>query len=330
MKVRRIVSVFVYVLVMQAVICFAAQEGQAPAGKVDLKLRLKAGESHEMKMTQTQNITQTMNSQEQKITQVQEMVMGFDVLSVDTNGVMDVEMTYKAMKITMDGPMGHLEFDSVNPKPVDPNRPDEKMLAAMFSAMAGSKFQMKISPTGKTSDVRGLGAMMAKMREKIKESVGNTPEMQGLDKFFDKMFDEKQVKEMTGDMMGRFPAEPVAAGDTWYDTMSMNFIMPIDVDTTYLLKQRKDGIAYIDAVAKMDMGDSSKIIEIDPNNKMSMQISGTMNSMSEVDEATGLTRKSNVAMNFSGVMRVEANQQMPDGMTMPMTITGNAVVELIK
>jgi hypothetical protein len=330
MKIKKVVSVVVYVLVMQAVICFAVQEGQAPAGKVDLKLRLKAGESHEMKMTQTQNITQTMNGQEQKMTQVQEMVMGFDVLSVDTNGVMDVEMTYKAMKITIDGPMGHMEFDSVNPKPVDPNRPDEKMLAAMFSAMTGSKFQMKITPTGKTSEIHGIKEMVVKIREKMKESVGGGPEMQGLDRFFDKMFDEKQVKEMTGDMMGAFPAEPVTAGDTWYDTMSMNFILPIDVDTTYMLKQRKDGIAYIDAVAKMDMGDSSKPLEIDPNNKVSMQLSGTMNTTSEVDEKTGLTRKGNVTMNFSGVMRVEANPQMPEGMTMPMTIVGNAVVELIK
>jgi len=330
MKIKKVVSVIVYVLVMQAVICFAAQEGQATAGKVDLKLRLKAGESHEMKMTQNQNIAQTMNGQEQKIKQTQEMIMGFDCLSVDANGNMDVETTYKAMKIAMDGPMGHMEFDSANPKPVDPNRPDEKMLAAMFSAIAGSKFQMKMTPTGKTLEIRGINEMVAKMREKIKEGMGSSPEMQGLDKFFDKMFDEKQVKEMTGDMLGAFPAEPVAIGDTWYDTISMNFIMPIDVDTTYMLKQRKDGIAYIDAVAKMDMGDSSKAIEIDPNNKLSMQISGTMNTTSEVDEKTGLTRKSNIAMNFSGVMRMEVNQQMPEGMTMPMTIVGNAVVELIK
>ena len=324
MKIKRIVPIFVYVLVIQAVVLAASQD------KVDLKLRLKAGESHEMKRTQNQNITQTMNGQEQKMTQVQEMIMGFDCLSVDANGNMDVEVTYKSMKVTMDGPMGRMEFDSANPKPVDPNRPDEKMMTAMFSAIAGSKFQMKITPTGKTLDVRGLGEMVAKMRGKMKESIGNSPEMQGLDKFFDKMFDEKQVKEMTGDMMGTFPAEPVAVGDTWYDTTSMNFIMPIDIDTTYMLKQRKDGIAYIDAAAKMDMGDSSKAIEIDPNNKVFMQISGTMNSTSEVEEKTGLARKSNVAMNFSGVMRMEASQQMPEGMTMPMTITGNAVVELIK
>jgi hypothetical protein len=326
MKIKRIVLIFVYVLVLSAVVCFAGQDANTPSGKVDLKLRLKAGENHEMKMTQHQNIAQTMNGMEQKMTHTQEMVMGFDCLSVDANGVMDVEITYKSIKMTMEGPMGRMEFDSANPKPVDPNRPDQQMIAAMISAMAGSKLQGKLTPTAKTSDIRGTKEMLAKIREKM----GNSTAMPGMDKFFDQMFDEKQVKEMTGSMMGAFPAEPVAAGDTWYDTMSMNFIMPIDIDTTYMLKQRKDGIAYIDAVAKMDMGDSSKPLEIDPNNKVSMQISGTMNATSEVDEKTGLTRKSNMTMNFSGVTKMGGNPQMPDGMTMPMTITGNAVIELIK
>ena len=321
MKVKSIVFTFICVLVLQAVVCFAEQE------KVDLKLRLKAGESHEMKMTQTQNITQTAGGQEQKVKQVQEMVMELDVLSVDANGVMDVEMTYKSMKMTMDISTGqHIDFNSINPKPVDPNKPDEKMIAAMFSAIVGSKIQMKMKPTGETYDVRGLKAILAKMKEKI----GSSPEAQGLEGFFDKMFDEKQVKEMTGSMLCMFPAEPVAVGDTWYNTISMNFVMPIDIDTTYILKQRKDGIAYIDAAAKMDIGDSSKAIEIDPNNKMSMQISGTMNSTSQVDEKTGLTHKGNMTMNFSGVTKMGASPQMPEGMTMPMMITGNAVVELIK
>ena len=320
MKIKRIVSIFVYVLVLSAVVFAAGQD------KVDLKLRLKAGEKHEMKMTQNQNIAQTMNGTEQKMTHTQEMVMGFDCLSVDANGVMDVEITYKSIKMTMEGPMGRMEFDSANPKPIDPNRPDQQMVAAMVSAMAGSKLQMKMTPTAKTSDIRGIKEMLAKIKEKM---MGSNPEMQRMD-IFDKMFDEKQVKEMTSSMMGAFPAEPVAAGDTWYDTISMNFIMPIDIDTTYMLKQRKDGIAYIDSVAKMDMGDSSKPLEIDPNNKVSMQISGTMNATSEVDEKTGLARKSNITMNFSGVMKMGGNPQMPEGMTMPMTITGNAVVELIK
>jgi hypothetical protein len=106
--------------------------------------------------------------------------------------------------------------------------------------------------------------------------------------------------------------------------------MPIDVSTTYMLKERKDGIAFIDAVAKLDMGDSSKPIKMGPN-KMSMQLAGTMNSANQVDEKTGLLRKGNTTMNFSGIMKMEPEPNQPgQPMTIPMTIHGNMVVELIK
>lgn len=315
---KRTISVCLSVVILTAAVCFAQE-------KADLKLRLKAGDSHEMKMTQTQDITQTMQGQEMTMKQNQEMVIGMDCLSIDANGVMDIKMTYKSMKIAVDGPMGRMEFDSANPQPADANRPDQQMMGGMISAMAGSEFRMKVKPTGETSDVRGLAEMMKKVKEKMPAE-----QMQGAEKFLDKMFDEDQIKELSGNMMNVYPAEPVAVGDSWYDTKSINFMMPIDIDTTYMLKKVKDDIAYIDAVSKFDMGDSSKPLDIDPNNKMSMQLSGTINATSEVDVKTGLTRKSSADMNFSGILKMEPNQQMPEGMTVPMTIKGNVVVELTK
>jgi hypothetical protein len=52
-----------------------------------------------------------------------------------------------------------------------------------------------------------------------------------------------------------------------------------------------------------------------------------------VDEKTGLLRKGNTTMNFSGIMKMEmpgeANQP-GQTMAIPMTIHGNMVTELIK
>jgi hypothetical protein len=126
-----------------------------------------------------------------------------------------------------------------------------------------------------------------------------------------------------------FHKDPAAVGDSWYDTMSMNIMMPIDIETTYIFKSRKDGIAYIDAIAKIDMGDAAKPIEME-GVKMSMQLAGTMNSTNQVDEKTGLVKKSEMTTNFSGIMKMDANAQMPQGMSMPLTMTGTATVELIK
>jgi len=304
------------VVILLAAVCSAAE-------KIDLKLRLKAGDSHEMKMTQVQDVTQTMNGSEFKMKQTQEMVMGIDCISVDANGNMDVKMSYKSMKMSMEGPMGKMEFDSAKPKATDANTPPhEKMMDKLFAAMVGSEFQMKIKPTGETSDIRGLSEMMKKIQ--------GDSNSQPMGDIISKMFDEDQVKELTGNMMNMYPAEPIAVGDSWYDTKTMNFMMPIDIDTTYMLKSVKDGVATIDMVSKMDMGDSSKKIAIDPNNKMSMQLSGTINGTSEVDVKTGLAKKTDMTMNFSGVMKMEASEQMPQGVTMPMMIKATATVELTK
>ncbi len=308
------------VVILLATVCSAAD-------KIDLKLRLKAGDSHEMKMTQTQDIAQTMNGSEFKMKQTQEMVMGLDCISVDANGIMDVKMTYKSMKMSMEGPMGKMEFDSAKPKSTDANTPpQEKMMTGIFSAIVGSEFQLKIKPNGETCDVRGISEMMNKMKGAMQADA----QSQAVGNVIEKMFDENQIKELTGNMMNMYPVEPIAVGDSWYDTKSMNFMMPIDIDTTYMLKSVKDGVATIDAVSKMDMGDTAKPIAIDPNNKMAMQLSGTINAASEVDLKTGMTKKSDITMNFSGILKMEPNEQMPEGMAIPMTIKGTATVELTK
>lgn len=324
MKTKKFLSVLM-VLVIASATCFGQHENANPGGKVDLKFRLKAGESHEMKISQTQNITQAMNGLEQKMTQQFDMLAGLDVLSVDESGVMDVEFVYKSMKVTMDGQMGHIEFDSANPKLQDANNPMTDMMGKIFSCMVGSKFQTKVSPTGETSDMRGFEAIL----EKFKKSMGDGPEAQAMTQFFDQFFDKDKVKNMAGDMMVVFPADPVGIGDAWYDKLNLDLGFPIDTDTTYMLKKRENGLAYIDSIAKMDMGDSAKPIEMGPA-KMTMQMAGVVTSAIAVDETTGLVQTSNTVMNLSGMVKMEANEQMPDGMVIPMTIDGNVKVELIK
>lgn len=301
------------------------QSSVADNGKVDLKIHLAKGDSHETRIVQTQNITQTINGQEQKVKEIVEMIFGFDCLNVDANSNMDVEMAYKSMKLTVDGPMGHLELDSANPTKFENNEPALQQMMNVVSAIAGSKFQMKITPTGKTLEVHGMKEMSEKVRSQI--SGGVTPEM---NKMMSNIFDEKKVKEMSGNMFGSFPDEPVAIGDSWYDTMSMDIFVPIDIDITYMLKDRKDGIAYIDQIAKIDIGDNSKPISTDPNNKVFMQFAGTMNCTHEIDEKTGLNRKGNMTMNLSGIMKIDASQRNPQPKIIPMKIEGNAVSELIK
>ncbi len=334
------ISVIMCVVFLVAVVCPAAQD------KVDLKLRLKAGEKYDMKMTSTQKMTQLFMGQEQTSNQTNEMVMSMNCLSVDANGVMDIEATYKYMKMTMDGPMGRIEYDSRNPKPTGPNEPDKQnsnnilssflrgginsgIIGGQYPGISSGASFMSGGLAGLCIDV--LAGQLAKTAEKTGEEEATA----GLSDIASKKFRMKMTP--TGETTTTsfttgviFPTNPVGVGDTWHTTSTINPNMPTNLSNTCVLKNRKDGIAYIDTVTKMDMGDSSKAIKTDPNNKVSTQMSGTINSANEIDEKTGLLRKSNMTTNISSVTKMEANPQMPKGMTTSMTITGNTVVEMIK
>ncbi|MEN6384882.1 MAG: DUF6263 family protein [Phycisphaerales bacterium] len=301
-----------------------AQQQTPASDKVDLKVRLPKGFSREMKISQNYDITQTYNSQEIKTNQKQEMVTSLKCLDVEPNGLMDVEITFKSLKIVIDGQIGHVEFDSNNLQAVDPNKPEQKAINNLFSAFVGKGAKMKVKPSGETFDIRGFKELLKTIKEMPQD------QKTGREQFIEKLFNDDQVKDLASNMIEMFPEGPLGVGDTWYDTRSINFMVVTDLDTTYMLKSRKDGIAHIDAISKIDMGDNSRQIVIDPNTKMSMQLSGAINAANEVDEATGMTIKSNINTNFSGVIKMQATPQMPDGLTIPMTMKGTATVEMIK
>ena len=144
---------------------------------------------------------------------------------------------------------------------------------------------------------------------------------------FKKIMSEDKIEQMSGGTMVAFPDGPVGIGDVWYDTMSVNFGFPMDMDSTYVLKDRRDGVVFLDVISKIDMGDEdSKLIEMN-GMSMNMQMTGGMQGSMEVDEATGWMLQSKTDMNFSGVVKIAPSEQMPDGMTIPMSITGTTTVE---
>lgn len=317
MKMKRLLSVFMIIVVLSAV-CFGQEGKQTPADKVDLKLRLKAGESHEMKMTTTSDMNYTMSGQEQKMRQSQEMIISLDCLSVDANGDMDVEVVYKS--VTTDGPMGHMEIDQAHPKPVNSNESNQNVSGNIISSFIRGGFN-QIAMNNYTNTTFGINPSVAFISGGIAgllvDAILNQPEpvdagktgVSVPDPNFDIIGKKYRMKitptgqtSTAGFSLGAFlPVKPVKVGDTWHNSSSIKSIMPMNISSDCVLKNRKDGVAYIDAVSRMDMSSSSESLGIDPNYIFSTQMSGTTNSTNEVDEKTGLTRKSNMTTNTNPI-----------------------------
>lgn len=323
----RIFTAFLAGFLAVSTFCFAAEPApasrQAAVGrKVMLKLRLKAGEKRDIKITQIQNITQTMQGKEIKTGLRIETVMGYEILAVEPNGMADMEVTYKSMKVNITSPQGTFVYDSTKPAP-DTNDPMKKVLSTIYSSMTGGTLTMKVKPDGEVSDVNGMAAII----KKVAESAG--PEAEIMKKMMSQMFDEKKMKDTMGQMFAVFPDEPVSIGQAWYDNLGIDIGFPIDVSTTYILKKRENGLAYIDAVAKMDIGDTAKKIELQPGMEMSFQMAGAISQSLAVDEISGWAVSGNGSMNLTGTVIMEPSKQMPKGMTIPMKIDGTFKFETL-
>jgi len=315
---------FIWLVVVLAVICIGA-DCFAAAEKIDLKLNLAAGQKFGSKTTVSQKTSQTM--MEQEITSIQDITIDVisEVLAVDADNIATVKTTYKNFRArgSISSDAVSFEYDSEDPS-VSADNPQAEIMSKIFKNMTGAEFVMKLSNKGKIVAIEGFDKMMEKMFSAIEDP----EEAKVMGDMMKNIISEDKLKEMGGDMFAAFPDGPVGIGDMWDDIVSIGGAgMPIDVDTTYMLKERKDGVAILGVTSKMDMGnEESNLIEIE-GMKMNLQLSGTQSGTMKVDEATGWTIGGQTTLNFSGAVKILPNEKMPDGMSIPMTIEGTVKIE---
>lgn len=297
------------------------------AEKIDLKLRLKPGQKYGIRVITDQKISQTMQEQEQKIDYLTDMGMGFEVLAVDADGTASVKITYQTIRAKMSGPMGLIEYDSTEPDAAaGGDDPATQMIGQMFAGMVGQSFVMKVNPRGKVVEVKGFKEMMQQMAEKI--GGDDAAKNEEIKEFLKNFLSEDKVKMMGSNMSLAFPSQPVGIGDSWTDKETMSVGFPIEIDNTYTLKERKNGVAIVDISSMMDLGEKDASIDMGPM-KMNMEMTGSVHGTSEINEASGWMIRSKMKMQLAGQMSIAPNEQMPEGITVPMSIESVITIEPI-
>jgi hypothetical protein len=293
-------------------------DGYPANEKFDLKLNLKKGQKLGMKMVSDQKISQTMMGQQQKMDQMTAMGMSFEVLDVDDNQNMSIKTTYHNIHIRMEGPMGVMEYDSTRPE-VGAANP----MSAMYKAMLGQSFVMKLAPKGEIIEIKGMDEMTERMIDEMAIDEAMKQQMKEMLKNF---VNEDKMKEMSGTLVAALPKKPIGIGDVWTNKMSVPVGFPMEIDITNKLTGHKEGIITIETNARIETGDQPKPIEMGPV-KMTMQMQGEQKGTIQIDKVTGWTIRAKGDLKFSGEMKMEPNEQMPEGMTIPITVEGVTTVE---
>lgn len=277
--------------------------------QTSLNLNLTQGKEYrqnsELKMTMTQSFGgQTMN-----IVATVKGVMKYNVKGV-TPTVYDIDVLYENMSMEMQMPQATMKFSSENPS-------EEDMFSQVLSSMTNKPFQVQLSKTGKVISIKNIGSLFATAFDKFPNiTEEQKAQVKGQ---LEQSYGEKAFASNIEMMFAIYPDKPVKIGEKWTVQSKLRSSISADISTTY--QYVEDGADF-----RKIRGDSKITAEENGvytnSNGMDMKfnMNGTMISDIKVDKKTGWVLEAKITQDIAGEAHVKGNEQMPDGMSIPMTI----------
>lgn len=269
------------------------------SGAFDWKLRLQPGQKWQMRLftrlEQDQTVPATANTPSTRLNVkvIQRGTLDYEVLSVDRFGASTVRLTYGDFA----GDTSILQ----NGQPL--GAPDTKTtLKRLYGALKGASVEVKQAPDGTVWNVVGLGALQ-------KRIVNALPGLNGVQRAqtltsMGSFASDEQLRSMMRSIGGQLPTQPVRVGESWNYTAQLPAGLPIQISLngTRTLKARENGVALIGESATFDVPAQQISGAANAAGAVAVELRGTMQGFTRVDEASGLPLETQTDQRFSGTI----------------------------
>jgi len=320
-------------------------------GGLDLKLQLKPKQKHNMRIIEENNTSQKATGQSFDIHQTKTTELEFEVEQVDANNTASIKVTYLKLKEKDASQQGQMEYDSTNPK-ISTDNP----FAPTYSAMIGQGFIMKVSPEGKILALSGIDEMYLKMAEKIADSEdegirerlkeraqqsidrtnqrygSRTKRVEALKEMIKKnpLFGEWRFKELVTHVVVPFSGKSIMIGDSWQAGVLQLPLIPDEIEGTYTLKEKNQTDLTIDIGSKIDIDNVTVPAMGSLQGQTKITLKGSYEGSLQIEQDSGWMIRKKATFKADGEMKMAVNQQIPQGMTTPMSIESIVTVEPIE
>ena len=227
------------------------------------------------------------------------------VTDVAESGEATITVKYLAVVTKGSGPTGEYDYDSEKDKEAPTEGP-----AAMQSKMVGQSFTMKMTPTGRVTDVQGYDKVLESMTKgEGEENAAQRAQLK-------QMFNNDTFKGMMQQMAPPLPDQKVGKGDTWSNDFTVK--MPMIGGMTFTMKSTladlKENNAQIDQDIKIELKGGEKdnplagLIEI-------KDAKGKASAVYSADKGCFLSQKSAMEMKIA-----VQGQEMPMKTSVELTL----------
>ena len=305
---------FKALIVTAACIAIGAFCGNATAA-VRLGLKLDKGKTYYERQSIDQQITQSIMGQEQIVSHNIGVGRKLDVLEVDAQGNMRIRYTYVWSKLKQTGPMGTTDYESTQSTPVPSG-------AEVFAGVIGQGYTLKVSPKGKVLDVNGVEELAQAVARK---SPGvDIVSSQNPGTF---LITKDGIREAAEGIWSVYPESPVEVGASWDQKKVTRMGLTMNVENKLTLQKRQGGVATIASTSTMKTDPTAPAMEMQGMH-MKIEVTGTQEGTSEVDEATGLVKVERGHSILKGQIGIGTAPEGPfNMMTIPVTFDTKVTAE---
>ncbi len=274
-----------------------------------LQLNLKEGESYQQVTMNDASITQNIMGQELKITLGVSSSMTFTVLSARRDSY-DMNVSFNNMKMTMGSLQGNVEFNSENPDEND-------AFSQIMSGIIGQSFNIKMSRSGKILEISGIEAMWEAAFEE--QSISESQKAQIMSQL-NQTYGSDAIKGNIEMVTAIFPEEKVSPNDQWTNEIKINSGAKAIASNTYTYDGINNNLHQISGQGTISTAEEGSKINTN-GMELTMNLNGTMQAAIAVDTSTGWIVEAKINQDIEGTASVEGNEQMPNGLSIPMKIT---------
>ena len=227
-----------------------------------------------------------MENERQGIKTKSEMKFDYEMeVTDDKDGIKTLKCTYTKVVMGSEGADSNdIDTDKPAPDSIPDLRANPKgVLNAMFHAIVGKGFIMKVDAEGRVTEVNGLKEMSEAMLGSM-----NLPEKSKADvrRIFSAQFNEEVLKSSFSQAFNIFPNKAVKVGDSWDKTINLPGMVKSSIKYTFNVKSITDTIVTLGVNAGLEMGKNHGVME------------GTM----VVDRKSGLITNGETSQKFEGKM----------------------------
>lgn len=248
-------------------------------GTYTLALNLPVGEPYYY----TTEMKQEVSSAGMQMHQEMQFGMIYEMLEPEA-GLKRMRVTYDHLKLVAESPMGTIEYDTKQPSPSSP--------FSAFQDVIGKTLEVDFTAEGRVERVSGMESLLP---DEAMQALGDSSLMKMVTNSFD-----------------FFPGKPVAVGDSWKKTASMDINgVVLEVRSTYTLTAVKERVATIKSKADIAMLDGQQAQQ-----EMQISLSGKQDGEIQLDIDKGVVVSGAIEQNIQGELQA-------GGQKMPMEITSD-------